>query len=170
MLFIDEAYSLSYAGGSGAEVGYKKETLEQIIAFMDVPEHRRKCCLIFAGYEKYMQGLYKSNSGMRSRIEEVHFKDFSAEEMFDIFSLFCKKGGFILAPDVREYYVPIFESMTRMEYYSNGRTARTVYEKTLANFRRRIIHSENLNQEESRTIIKSDLLSCEECMAIVSAD
>ena len=168
VLFIDEAYSLSYAGGSGAEVGYKKEALEQIIAFMDVPEHRRKCCLIFAGYEKDMQGLYKSNSGMRSRIEEVHFKDFSAEEMFDIFSLFCKKGGFILAPDVREYYVPIFESMTRMEYYSNGRTARTVYEKTLANFRRRIIHSENLNQEESRTIIKSDLLSCEECMAIVS--
>ncbi|MBQ9901357.1 MAG: AAA family ATPase [Clostridia bacterium] len=167
VLFIDEAYSLSYAGGSGAEVGYKKEALEQIIAFMDVPEHRRKCCLIFAGYEKDMQGLYKSNSGMRSRIEEVHFNDFSAEEMFDIFALFCRKGGFALAEGIREYYVPIFEKMTRMEYYSNGRTARTVYEKTLANFRRRIIHSENLTEEDSKRIIPSDLLTEEECLDIV---
>ncbi len=170
VLFIDEAYSLSYAGGSGAEVGFKKEALEQIIAFMDVPEHRRKCCLIFAGYEKDMQGLYKSNSGMRSRIEEVHFNDFSAEEMYDIFALFCRKGGFILAQDVRDCYLPIFEKMTRMEYYSNGRTARTVYEKTLANFRRRIIHSEDLTGDADRTIIESDLLSEAECLAIVSVD
>ena len=169
VLFIDEAYSLSYAGGSGAEVGYRKEALEQIIAFMDVPEHRRKCCLIFAGYEKDMQGLYKSNSGMRSRIEEVHFNDFSAQEMYDIFALFCKKGGFAIADGVREYYVPIFEKMTHMEYYSNGRTARTVYEKTLANFRRRIIHSEHLTEEESRLIIPSDLLSEDECLSVVSA-
>ncbi len=168
VLFIDEAYSLSYAGGSGAEVGYKKEALEQIIAFMDVPEHRRKCCLIFAGYEKDMQGLYKSNSGMRSRIEEVHFNDFSAEELFDIFALFCRKGGFTLADGVKEHYLPVFERMTRMEYYSNGRTARTVYEKTLANFRRRIIHSENLTEEESRRIIPADLLTEEECLSIVS--
>lgn len=168
VLFIDEAYSLSYAGGSGAEVGYRKEALEQIIAFMDVPEHRQKCCLIFAGYEKDMQGLYQSNSGMRSRVEEVHFNDFSAEEMYEIFALFCKKGGFTLAEGIREYYVPIFDKMTRMEYYSNGRTARTVYEKTLANFRRRIIHSENPAEQASKCIVLSDLLSEEECAAIVS--
>ena len=29
-----------------------KEALEQIIAFMDDPEHRRRCCIILAGYEK----------------------------------------------------------------------------------------------------------------------
>ena len=170
VLFIDEAYSLSYAGGSGADVGYKKEALEQIIAFMDVPEHRRKCCLIFAGYEKDMQGLYKSNSGMRSRIEEVHFRDFSAEELYEIFALFCRKGGFTISEGVKERYLPIFEKMTRMEYYSNGRTARTVYEKTLANFRRRIIHSENLSEDESRLIIPDDLLCEDECLAIVSVD
>ena len=170
VLFIDEAYSLSYAGGSGADVGYKKEALEQIIAFMDVPEHRRKCCLIFAGYEKDMQGLYKSNSGMRSRIEEVHFRDFSAEELYEIFALFCRKGGFEISEGVKERYLPIFEKMTRMEYYSNGRTARTVYEKTLANFRRRIIHSENLSEDESRLIIPDDLLREYECLAIVSVD
>jgi len=169
VLFIDEAYSLSYADDkSGAE--FKKDALEQIIAFMDDPEHRSKCCIIFAGYQKDMQGLYKSNSGMRSRIEEVHFRDYTPEEMYDIFALFCKKGGYKIADDVKEYYLPIFGKMTKMEYYSNGRTARTVYEKTIANLKRRVIYTDDITEEERQTIIKSDLLSEEECYNIVSAE
>ena len=169
VLFIDEAYSLSYADDkSGAE--FKKDALEQIIAFMDDPEHRSKCCIIFAGYQKDMQGLYQSNSGMRSRIEEVHFRDYTPEEMYDIFALFCKKGGYKIAEDVKEYYLPIFEKMTKMEYYSNGRTARTVYEKTIANLKRRVIYTDDITEEERQTIIKSDLLSEEECYNIVSVE
>ena len=169
VLFIDEAYSLSYADdNSGAN--FKKEALEQIIAFMDEPEHRSKCCIIFAGYQKDMQGLYKSNSGMRSRIEEVHFRDYTPEEMYDIFALFCKKGGYKISDDVKECYLPIFEKMTKMEYYSNGRTARTVYEKTIANLKRRVIYTDDITEEERQTIIKKDLLSEEECYNIVSVE
>lgn len=169
VLFIDEAYSLSYADdNSGAN--FKKDALEQIIAFMDDPEHRSKCCIIFAGYQKDMQGLYKSNSGMRSRIEEVHFRDYTPEEMYDIFALFCKKGGYKIAEDVREYYLPIFERMTKMEYYSNGRTARTVYEKTVSKLKRRVIYTDDITEEERQTIMKEDLLSAEECYNIVSIE
>lgn len=170
VLFIDEAYSLSYAENSHSDTNYKKEALEQIIAFMDEPEHRAKCCIIFAGYEKDMQGLYKSNSGMRSRIEEVHFRDYSAEEMFQIFSLFCHKAGYTLSETVESYYTPIFDEMTRMEYFSNGRTARTVYEKTIANLMRRVVHSVDISDEESKTIQEEDLLSEEECFGIVSLE
>ena len=137
---------------------------------MDEPEHRSKCCIIFAGYQKDMQGLYKSNSGMRSRIEEVHFRDYTPEEMYDIFALFCRKGGYQIAEDVREYYLPIFAKMTKMEYYSNGRTARTVYEKTISNLKRRVIYTDNITEEERQTIIKTDLLSEEECYNIVSVE
>lgn len=168
VLFIDEAYSLSYADGAGANVGYKKEALEQLIAFMDQPEHRRTCCIILAGYEKDMQGLYRSNSGMRSRVEEVHFRDYSAEELYRIFVLFCQKGGYLVAEGVREHYMPLFDKMTHAEYYANGRTARTVFEKTLTNFRRRILRSDGLNEEEKRTILPADLLNEQECMHIVS--
>jgi hypothetical protein len=170
VLFIDEAYSLSYAESAHSDSSYKKEALEQIIAFMDDPEHRKRCCIILAGYEKDMQGLYKSNSGMRSRIEEVHFRDYSPTEMYQIFALFCRKAGYAIADGVEEYYTPIFKNMSTMEYFSNGRTARTIYEKTASNLMRRVVHSDDLTEEEQKTIQMSDLLSEDECYSIVSVE
>jgi len=169
VLFIDEAYSLSYAD-SHSDTNYKKEALEQIIAFMDEPEHRRNCCIILAGYEKDMQGLYKSNSGMRSRIEEVHFRDYTADETYDIFKLFCKKNGFSISDGVREIYVPVFEELKKLEYFSNGRTARTIYEKTTMNLKRRIVRSENIEPGTEKTIIPDDLLSVDEAIAVIGVD
>lgn len=166
VLFIDEAYSLSYEG-SHSDVNYKKEALEQIIAFMDEPEHRKKCCIIMAGYEKDMQGLYKSNSGMRSRIEEVHFRDYTADEAYDIFALFCKKGGFTISEGIREIYVPIFEELKKNEYYSNGRTARTIYEKTTAKLKRRVVRTPDLDMSQAKVIISEDLLSVDEAIKAI---
>ena len=117
-----------------------------------------------------MQGLYKSNSGMRSRIEEVHFRDYTPTEMYQIFALFCRKAGYSIAEGVEEYCTPIFANMATMEYFSNGRTARTVYEKTASNLMRRVVHSENLSDEEAKTIQMADLLSEEECYRIVSVE
>lgn len=169
VLFIDEAYSLSYAD-SHSDTNYKKEALEQIIAFMDESEHRKKCCIILAGYEKDMQGLYKSNSGMRSRIEEVHFRDYTAKETFDIFTLFCRKNGYTVTEGVEEIYVPIFKELKKLEYFSNGRTARTIYEKTTMNLKRRVVRSENISGEDAKKIIPEDLLSLEEAVAVIGVD
>jgi hypothetical protein len=137
---------------------------------MDAPEHRRNCCIILAGYEKDMQGLYKSNSGMRSRIEEVHFRDYTADETYDIFKLFCKKNGFSISEGVREIYVPVFEELKKLEYFSNGRTARTIYEKTTMNLKRRIVRSNNIEPGTEKTIIPEDLLSVDEAIAVVGVD
>ena len=169
VLFIDEAYSLSYAD-SHSDTNYKKEALEQIIAFMDEPEHRKKCCIILAGYEKDMQGLYKSNSGMRSRIEEVHFRDYTAKETFDIFALFCRKNGYTITDGVEEIYIPIFEELKKLEYFSNGRTARTIFEKTTMNLKRRVVHSENISGEDAKKILPEDLLSLDEAVAVIGVD
>lgn len=169
VLFIDEAYSLSYAD-SRSDTNFKKEALEQIIAFMDEPEHRNSCCIILAGYEKDMQGLYRSNSGMRSRIEEVHFKDYSAKETYDIFALFCKKNGFTIADEAEEIYVPIFEELKKSEYFSNGRTARTIYEKTAMKLKRRVVRSNDIVGEAAKHIIPGDLLSIEEAVRAVGVD
>ena len=169
VLFIDEAYSLSYAD-SHSDTNYKKEALEQIIAFMDEPEHRRSCCIILAGYEKDMQGLYKSNSGMRSRIEEVHFKDYSAKETYDIFALFCMKNGFTIADGVEEIYIPLFDELKKLEYFSNGRTARTIFEKTTMNLKRRVVRSNDITGEDAKHIIPEDLLSVQEAVRIIGVD
>lgn len=169
VLFIDEAYSLSYAD-SHSDTNYKKEALEQIIAFMDEPEHRRCCCIILAGYEKDMQGLYKSNSGMRSRIEEVHFKDYSAKETYDIFALFCMKNGFTIAEGIEEIYIPLFDELKKLEYFSNGRTARTIFEKTTMNLKRRVVRSNDITGEDAKHIIPEDLLSVQEAIRIIGVD
>ena len=169
VLFIDEAYSLSYAD-SHSDTNYKKEALEQIIAFMDEPEHRKKCCIILAGYEKDMQGLYKSNSGMRSRIEEVHFRDYTAKETYDIFALFCRKNGYTITDGVEEIYIPIFEELKKLEYFSNGRTARTIFEKTTMNLKRRVVRSENISGEDAKKILPEDLLSLDEAVAVIGVD
>lgn len=168
VLFIDEAYSLAYDDSQSSSANYKKEALEQIIAFMDEPEHRKKCCIIFAGYQKDMQGLYRSNSGMRSRVEEVYFKDYSAEELYQIFELLCKKSGYNTSNQIEEYYLPIFEEMSRQKYYANGRTARTVFEKTVANLKHRVAHSDEINEESKSTIVLEDLLARDECLHIVA--
>lgn len=129
VLFIDEAYSLSYAEGH-SDHNFKKEALEQIIAFMDEPDHRKNCCIILAGYEKDMQGLYKSNSGMRSRIEEL----------------------------------------TKLEYFSNGRTARTIFEKTTSNLKHRVAWAEHVPEGEAKKILPEDLLSVQEAVRVIGVD
>lgn len=171
VLFIDEAYSLSYADGhNGGGNDFKKEAVEELIAFMDIPEHRKNCCIILAGYEKDMQGLYKSNSGMRSRIEEVHFKDYTAEECYEIFELFCNKNGFKLAQGIRDIYIPVFERLKESEYFSNGRTARTIYEKTTAKLKRRIARARTIDEVNVKQILLEDLLTIDEAIRIVGVD
>ncbi|MDR1943240.1 MAG: AAA family ATPase [Synergistaceae bacterium] len=160
-LFIDEAYSLSYAGESTGS-SFKKEAVEQIIAFMDDPENRKRCCIIFAGYPADMQGLYRSNAGMRSRVEEVRFLDYTAEETYEIFALFCRRNGYAVADGVRERCTAGFEKLKKLEYFANGRTARTIFERTASRMKQRVIRSANLPGELKKTILPEDLLSDEE--------
>lgn len=166
VLFIDEAYSLSSADNNSGN-DFKKEALNEIIAFMDTPEHRQKCCIIFAGYAKDMEGLFESNSGMRSRIEKVNFRNYTPEEMYQIFALFCKKENFSIGEGIKEYYIPIFEKMSRMEYFSNGRTARSIFEKTIDNLKNRVVKTENISEEDALTVQLCDVLKDEECYSIV---
>jgi len=163
-LFIDEAYSLSYADDHSGN-SFKKEALEQIIAFLDEAGNRKRCCIIFAGYLSDMQGLYKSNAGMRSRIEEVHFRDYTAEETYDIFALFCGKNGYAAAPGVKERYVEGFAALKNLKYFSNGRTARTIFERTASRMKRRVVRSGDVSEELRKTITTDDLLSVEEMIA-----
>jgi SpoVK/Ycf46/Vps4 family AAA+-type ATPase len=168
-LFIDEAYSLSYAGDFSGD-SFKKEALEQIIAFLDEPENRKQCCVIFAGYTRDMQGLYQSNAGMRSRVEEVHFRDYTAAETYDIFALFCRRNGYAIAPGVRERYVEDFERLLTLEYFANGRTARTIFERTASRMKRRVVRSGDMPDALKRTILTEDLLSVEEMLREVGSE
>ncbi|MDR1915470.1 MAG: AAA family ATPase [Synergistaceae bacterium] len=168
-LFIDEAYSLSYADDvSGG--GFKKEALEEIIAFLEDDDNRKRCCVIFAGYPREMRDFYRSNSGLRSRGEEVRFDDYSPEEVYEIFALFCRRKGYSLPDDAKERYMPVIERMAGSKYFANARTARTIFEKTEQNMKNRLASSRDASPDDAGKILTSDLLNPEEMMEIAGED
>ena len=79
-------------------------------------------------------------------------------------------NGFELADGIHDIYVPIFEKLKGLEYFSNGRTARTIYEKTTANLKRRIVRSSEIKPGDEKLITPDDLLSEEEAVAIIGVD
>jgi SpoVK/Ycf46/Vps4 family AAA+-type ATPase len=168
-LFIDEAYSLSYADDHSGN-SFKKEALEEIIAFIENEENRRRCCIIFAGYPREMQDFYRSNSGLRSRGEEVRFKDYTPEETYEIFELFCRRKGYAIPDGVKAHYLPIIARAAESRYFANARTARTIFERTEQNMKTRLTRAAPESQTDARTITPEDLMTLEEIMEIVSAD
>jgi SpoVK/Ycf46/Vps4 family AAA+-type ATPase len=139
-LFLDEAYGLAANEGGGAD--FNEEAINELTAFMDVPENRERCCLIFAGYKKEMEDFFRSNSGLRSRGEVVLFDDFIPEEMYRIFELFCAKKGYGIAYGVKEKYLPIIEKLSKGPYFANARTTRSIFERTERKMKSRIVMSE----------------------------
>jgi SpoVK/Ycf46/Vps4 family AAA+-type ATPase len=157
-LFLDEAYGLAGRQDSGAD--FNKEAINELIAFMDKPENRKRCCLIFAGYKREMEGFFQSNSGMRSRGEVVYFDDYTPEEVYRIFEIFCRKEGYAISDGIREHYLPIIEKLSKGRYFANGRTARTIFERTESKMMSRIAASSAESVEIA--ITKEDLLSYDE--------
>ncbi|KAI5828139.1 P-loop containing nucleoside triphosphate hydrolase protein [Schizophyllum commune Tattone D] len=78
VLFIDEAYRL--VGGQFAQ-----EAMDEIVTVMTQEKFKGKLIVILAGYEKDINNLMKSNSGLSSRFaEEIMFFDLSAEDCLDV--------------------------------------------------------------------------------------
>ena len=85
VLFIDEAYSLSREGSSGADYG--QTVIDTLAAAMTSGEYAGKFAVILAGYPEEMRRFLWSNPGLRSRFPEtnhIHLPDFSMEELIEI--------------------------------------------------------------------------------------
>ncbi|GHV26889.1 hypothetical protein FACS1894167_00960 [Synergistales bacterium] len=165
-LFIDEAYSLSYADDAGGG-HFKREALEEIISFIEDDGVRSRLCVIFAGYPKEMEAFYRSNSGLRSRGEEVFFDNYTHLETYEIFELFCRRKGYSLPETAPDVYLPMMETMSRSKYFANGRTARTIFEQTERNMKNRLIRTDAA-PEDAKRITNDDLLNRDEMSGIVS--
>ena len=80
VLFIDEAYSLN--GNHHHDFGH--EVLATLVKKME--EHKDELVVIMAGYSDEMENMVALNPGLTSRVpHQIHFKDYSAEELYLIF-------------------------------------------------------------------------------------
>ena len=146
VLFIDEAYSLATKPGSSTT--FNEECVATLIQAME--NYRDNLVVIFAGYKKEMDGFLRSNSGIVSRIGyTMDFKDYTTDELIQIFRSMFEKAGFILDDSTIAKVREIIEKFRDTEGFGNARFVRNLYEKAI------IEHATNTAEETDKTILKT---------------
>lgn len=129
ILFIDEAYSLTY-GKEDNDYGF--EAVDTLLKGME--DNREDLVVIVAGYTSPMNQFLDSNPGLESRFNKViNFTDYNPSELYDIFALMCKKNDFVFSKEVsdkmKSYFVNVYEN--REENFANGRMVRNTFERII---------------------------------------
>jgi len=155
ILFIDEAYSLTYSD-SAADFG--QEAVDTIVKLME--DNRDDLVVIVAGYENEMKDFINSNPGLKSRFNKyIKFKDYTAEELFDIFMMLVNKNMFIITEEAKLYMKKLLEEKCTEEGFGNGRGVRNCFEKLLEIQANRIVSVPDISDSELQTITKDDVIS-----------
>ena len=149
VLFIDEAYSLV----SDRKGGFEDEAIATLIKEME--DHRNEVCIILAGYTNEMEDLIQRNPGFASRIQfTINFPDYSAEELFEIFTELCKKEHYKLSEKCKGILIENFELAKNKEAFGNGRYVRNIFEKIKFEQANRIVQT---NSKSINSINKCDV-------------
>ena len=153
VLFIDEAYTLTSKEGN--DFGY--EAVDTVLKAME--DNREDLVVIVAGYIDRMETFIDSNPGLQSRFNKyLHFADYSAEEMTDIFLMQCEKNCY--TPDgeaveaIREYLRMASEEAGE---FGNARGVRNVFEKVLSAQANRLAAAKEITREELMRLTKEDV-------------
>lgn len=130
VLFIDEAYSLLNAQGSKGSPG--KEVIDTLTPLME--NYRDKLIVIFAGYDKEMNDLLEqTNPGFASRFKnEIHFEDYTAEEMLKIFLSIAESNYYRITDSARGRLLALLQIVESRKntnkHFANARTVRSLFE------------------------------------------
>ena len=119
VLFIDEAYAITEGDGKN---GYGAECVATLLKRME--DDRDKLVVIVAGYTDEMKRFIDTNPGLESRFNRyIHFPDYSADELADIFRMRAKSAEYVLSEDVEHWIAPYIGLMTknRDRKFGNGR-------------------------------------------------
>lgn len=153
VLFIDEAYALN----GRAENDFGQEAIDTILKAME--DHRDDLVVIAAGYDDLMERFIHSNPGLESRFNRfLHFEDYTADEMLEIFKMQCKKGCYTLedraAELVRDF---IAEENRTPASFGNARGVRNIFEQILVNQANRLAAMEHVTREDLMAITPADV-------------
>ncbi len=156
VLFIDEAYTLTYGKG---ENDFGQEAIDTLLKAME--DNRDDFVVIVAGYSKEMSVFIKSNPGLESRFNKyIEFEDYTADELVEIFRLICKNDGKYIHEECDEYLNQCFKEIVanKPSNFANGRTVRNYYEKVIESLNERLVVSlDEITNEELQMIRLVDL-------------
>jgi SpoVK/Ycf46/Vps4 family AAA+-type ATPase len=132
VLFIDEAYALTNAGGNAHDFG--NEVIQTILKRM---EDRRGQFFVFAaGYPDNMEAFLKANPGLSSRFDKVlRFEDYSPEELNEIALNMINTQDMRITPKALEHLMTYFKFLYdyRDKYFGNARNIRQVIQDVIKN-------------------------------------
>ncbi len=154
VLFIDEAYSLV---GAGKE-DFGKEAIATLVKRME--DDRDRLVIILAGYENEMQQFIESNPGLRSRFNRyIHFEDYSAEELKQIYIKMLQKYDFVLQPDAEEILSLHFYNCVanKGKDFGNARYVRNLFERTIKAQAVRLADQPETDKSQLATITADDI-------------
>ena len=155
VLFIDEAYAITEGDG---KIGYGSECIATLLKRME--DNRDRLVVIVAGYTDEMKRFINANPGLESRFNRyIHFPDYSADELADIFRLRAKSAEYVLSKDVDHWIAPYIGVMTknRDKKFGNGRWVRNLFEKSIERQAMRLAEMENPTREQLMTITMKDV-------------
>lgn len=153
VLFIDEAYALTYSSYSG---DFGHEALSTLLKLME--DHRDDLVVIAAGYAKEMREFLATNSGLASRFATIlEFPDYTDVELVDIFEAAATSAGYLLGDGVTEWAGRLLAGMERGPSFGNGRAVRNLLEATVANQAARIVELSDASPEVIRELRVADL-------------
>lgn len=153
ILYIDEAYTLAKEGND-----FGQEAIDTILKAME--DHRNELLVIVAGYPEPMSKFIYSNPGLKSRFKTfIDFKDYSGDELYQIFLCLCEQNDLIIKKDVIEDLKKYFKRMAKNKgpYFANGREVRNYFETTISHQAHRISKMKHPTKKELSVIERNDL-------------
>ena len=156
ILFIDEAYSLTHNKESG---DYGQEVVDTLLKRME--DDRDDFIVIVAGYTKEMVEFIESNPGLRSRFNKyIHFPDYSAGELMEIFRLMCRETDYVLTPGAATMAETYLRGMIdgNVKNFANARLVRNYFERCIDRQATRIVQDENMTEEDLVTFVREDMI------------
>lgn len=154
VLFIDEAYSLVQGNGND----YGQEAISTLLKRME--DERNRLIVVLAGYSDEMKRFIDSNPGLQSRFTRyIHFADYTADELKQIFMLNVKKNQYTLEPDGEERLSEILDYAVehKDKNFGNGRYVRNLFERTIQNQAIRLSYKASVTAEELSSLKAVDL-------------
>ena len=155
VLFIDEAYALTPENGSN---DYGLEAIDTMVKIME--DHRDDLIVIVAGYTKPMERFINANPGLKSRFNKfIHFRDYTPEELTNIFRLFCSQNRYRASRPALDYVYAHFKERIahKPEDFANAREARNLFEFAVAHQANRVITEANPTESLLTLIRKEDV-------------
>ena len=127
VIFIDEAYTFA---DSSDETGHTfvHEAITEIIKEME----KLNTVFIFSGYSKKMDDFIELNPGIKSRIGyDISFKDYTKEELMQMFDNKINKSGMKLSPDAKEALLKKIEDNMTKKNFGNGRMVDNLFDAVI---------------------------------------